>query len=325
VGYGSIGKRHVKNLLLNKSIKVIIVTKQKNLLNNSRIKIVNNLDDGIKENPDIAFVTNETRFHVPVAIKLAKNGIHLFIEKPLSDSLNKINTLQKIVKNKKLVTMVGCNFRFFPSISKIKKLVEQNKIGKVISVQIESGSYLPDWHPYEDYRKGYAARKDLGGGVTLTQIHEIDYLKWFFGNPIEVCSLSGKFSNLQLDVDDYCTSILKFKKNIICEIHLDFFQRPQYKRCKIRGLKGIIEWNSESNDLRIFNLKKKIWEKVHLEKNYKLTQKKKLNSMYEDEVKYFLNCVEKKKNTINSLNDSIDTLKIALSMKKNYKLAKIRY
>ncbi len=325
MGYGSIGKRHVKNLLLNKSIKVIIVTKQKNLLNNSRIKIVNNLDDGIKENPDIAFVTNETRFHVPVAIKLAKNGIHLFIEKPLSDSLNKINTLQKIVKNKKLVTMVGCNFRFFPSISKIKKLVEQNKIGKVISVQIESGSYLPDWHPYEDYRKGYAARKDLGGGVTLTQIHEIDYLKWFFGNPIEVCSLSGKFSNLQLDVDDYCTSILKFKKNIICEIHLDFFQRPQYKRCKIRGLKGIIEWNSESNDLRIFNLKKKIWEKVHLEKNYKLTQKKKLNSMYEDEVKYFLNCVEKKKNTINSLNDSIDTLKIALSMKKNYKLAKIRY
>ena len=151
VGYGSIGKRHVKNLLLNKSIKVIIVTKQKNLLNNSRIKIVNNLDDGIKENPDIAFVTNETRFHVPVAIKLAKNGIHLFIEKPLSDSLNKINTLQKIVKNKKLVTMVGCNFRFFPSISKIKKLVEQNTIGKVISVQIESGSYLPDWHPYEDY------------------------------------------------------------------------------------------------------------------------------------------------------------------------------
>ena len=325
VGYGSIGKRHVQNLLEKKSLEVIVVTKQKIISKNSRLKIIHNLDDALKEKPDIGFVTNETRFHLPTAIKLARNGINLFIEKPLSDSLNQVKTLQKIVKDKKLITMIGCNLRFFPPISKIKKLIEQNKIGKIISVQIENGSYLPDWHPYEDYRKGYAAKKKLGGGVSLTQIHEIDYLKWFFGNALEISSLSGKFSNLDIDVDDYSTSILKFKKNIICEVHLDFLQRPQYKRCKIRGLKGIIEWNSESNDLRIFNLKKKIWEKVHLEKNYKLTQKKKLNSMYEDEVKYFLNCVEKKKNTINSLNDSIDTLKIALSMKKNYKLAKIRY
>ena len=325
VGYGSIGKRHVQNLLEKKSLEVIVVTKQKIISKNSRLKIIHNLDDALKEKPDIGFVTNETRFHLPTAIKLARNGINLFIEKPLSDSLNQVKTLQKIVKDKKLITMIGCNLRFFPPISKIKKLIEQNKIGKIISVQIENGSYLPDWHPYEDYRKGYAAKKKLGGGVSLTQIHEVDYLKWFFGNALEINSLSGKFSNLDIDVDDYSTSILKFKKNIICEIHLDFLQRPQYKRCKIRGLEGIIEWDSESNKVKIFNPKQKKWKNVHLDKNYNLTQKKRLNLMYKDELDHFMNCIKNKKNTINSLDDAIDTLKIALAIRDGTKLKKINY
>ena len=68
-------------------------------------------------------------------------------------------------------------------------------------------------------------------------------------------------------MDDYSTSILKFKKDIICEVHLDFLQRPQYKRCKIRGLEGIIEWDSESNKVKIFNPKQKKWKNVHLDKN----------------------------------------------------------
>ena len=138
VGYGSIGKRHVQNLLEKKSLEVIVVTKQKIISKNSRLKIIHNLDEALKEKPDIGFVTNETRFHLPTAIKLARNGINLFIEKPLSDSLNQVKTLQKIVKDKKLITMIGCNLRFFPPILKIKKLIEQNKIGKIISVQIET-------------------------------------------------------------------------------------------------------------------------------------------------------------------------------------------
>ncbi len=324
VGYGSIGKRHIKNLLNFSNISIIVYTKQK-IKSQKRIKFFSTIDECLKEKPKIGFIANESSLHVKTAIKLAKSNMHLFIEKPLSNSLLGINELEKIVKNKKLITMIGCNFRFFPPILKIKKLIEQNKIGKIISIQIENGSYLPDWHPYEDYRNSYAAKKILGGGVTLTQIHEIDYLKWFFGNPLKVCSLSGKFSNLDLDVDDYCASILKFENNIICEIHLDFFQRPQYKRCKIRGLKGIIEWDSESNNIRIFSNTQNKWKNIHIEKNYNLKEKEKVNLMYENELKHFLNCVKNKKNTINSLNDSIDTLKIALAMKKNTSMKRISY
>ena len=325
IGYGSIGKRHVENLVSYKNYDVIIVTKQKDIPKMRRVKIFDNLDDAINEKPEIALITNETRFHIQVATKLAKNEINLFIEKPLSDSLKGITTLQKIIKKKKLVTMVGCNFRFFPPIMNIKKIISRNEIGRIISVQVENGSYLPDWHPYEDYSKGYAARKKLGGGVILTQIHELDYLRWFFGLVSEVRSFSGKFSDLDIDVDDTSASILKFKNNVICELHLDFFQRPQFKRCKIRGTKGIIEWDSDSNNVRVFNSRIKKWKKVNIKNNYNLKSKTNINRMYEDELKHFLKCVESKRKTINTFRDAVDTLKIALAMKRSSKFIKVRY
>ena len=325
IGYGSIGKRHVENLVSYKNYDVIIVTKQKDIPKMRRVKIFDNLDDAINEKPKIALITNETRFHIQVATKLAKNGINLFIEKPLSDSLKGITTLQKIIKKKKLVTMVGCNFRFFPPIMNIKKIISRNEIGRIISVQVENGSYLPDWHPYEDYSKGYAARKKLGGGVILTQIHELDYLRWFFGLVSEVRSFSGKFSDLDIDVDDTSASILKFKNNVICELHLDFFQRPQFKRCKIRGTKGIIEWDSDSNNVRVFNSRIKKWKKVNIKNNYNLKSKTNINRMYEDELKHFLKCVESKRKTINTFRDAVNTLKIALAMKRSSKFIKVRY
>jgi len=153
----------------------------------------------------------------------------------------------------------------------------------------------------------------------------LDYLRWFFGLVSEVRSFSGKFSDLDIDVDDTSASILKFKNNVICELHLDFFQRPQFKRCKIRGTKGIIEWDSDSNNVRVFNLRIKKWKKVNIKNNYNLKSKTNINRMYEDELKHFLKCVESKRKTINTFRDAVDTLKIALAMKRSSKFIKVRY
>ena len=175
----------------------------------------NSINQCIQEKPDVALITNETSYHIDTAIKLANFGIPLFIEKPLSNSMKKINELKSIIKKKKIITMVGCNFRFHPCIKKLKKLISTNKIGRIVSIHAENCSYLPDWHPYEDYRKGYAATRKLGGGVVLTQIHDIDYLYWFFGNPKSIFSITGKFSDLSISVEDYSASLLQFKNKII--------------------------------------------------------------------------------------------------------------
>ena len=162
------------------------------------------------EKPDIGFITNETAYHIPVAIKLAKSGLDLFIEKPLSNIMKNVKELTKLVEIKKLVTLMGCNLRFDKCIKEIKHLVDQQTIGKIISVKVECGTYLPDWHHDENYSNSYAAREELGGGVVLTCIHELDYLFWFFGEIKEVFSMTGKFSNLKINASDLSAIILRF-------------------------------------------------------------------------------------------------------------------
>ena len=318
VGYGSIGKRHLENFLQFKDIRLTVYTKRNDLqlLKKKGIKISNSLTECLKENPDIGVITNETSLHIPIAIKLAKEGLDLFLEKPLSNSLKDVEKLRTIIKKKKLITQMGCNLRFHPCIKKIKSMIEQQKIGKVISAQVQTCSYLPDYHPWEDYRKGYAARKDLGGGVLLTQIHEIDYMYWLFQEVENVISMSGKLSDLDITAEDYVSSLLKFKNKIIGELHMDYFQRPDFRSCKIRGTKGEIYWNSDNNSVNIYRMDKKRW-KTELEvKNYQR------NFSYAEQLKHFLKCVKQRKETINDIEQGIDTLKIALAMKKSSKIMK---
>ncbi len=312
VGYGSIGKRHIKNLNNHKKNDIIILTNRTmdNFLKKEKCKIVNSLNEAIKEKPDIAFITNITNQHIDTSLKLAKNGIHLFIEKPLSNSLEKTRQLEKIVSEKKIISQVGCNLRFHPCIKKIRELILKNQIGKIFSIQIENGSYLPDWHPYEKYGKSYAANEKQGGGVILTNIHEIDYLFWFFGNVKEVSAISEKISKLNIHAEDFASIILKFDKKIFAEIHFDYFQRPAFRGCKIVGELGTITWDFDKNNVRVYNTQKNSWKTYLKLKNYDN------NLMYVEEVKHFLNCVKKNKKTINNIHEGIKVLKIALGVKK---------
>jgi len=317
VGYGSIGKRHVENLLSISNLEIIVCTKRNDINKlKKHTKVYHTINQSLKEKPDIGIIANETSLHIPTAIKLAKEGLDLFLEKPLSNSLKDVEKLHAIVKKKKLITQMGCNLRFHPCIKKIKSLIEQQKIGKIISAQVQNCSYLPDYHPWEDYRKGYAARKDLGGGVILTQIHEIDYMYWFFQDVENVISMSGKLSDLDIKVEDYVSSLLKFRNKIIGELHMDYFQRPDFRSCKIRGTKGEIYWNSDNNCVNIYNMNKKRWETELEVKNYER------NFSYIEQLKHFLKCIKHRKETINDLEQGITTLKIALAIKKASKLMK---
>lgn len=319
VGYGSIGKRHVTNLLTIPNTKILICTKQK-IRNPSpkRIKIFDSISSCIKEKPDIGIIANESSFHISVAMKLAKAGIDLFIEKPLSNSLKDTKKLLEIIRNKRIITQMGCQLRFHKCIKEIKKIVSSNKIGKVISVRAECGSFLPDWHPHEDYRKSYAARFELGGGVVLTNIHEIDYLYWLFGEVREVFSVTGKYSNLKISADDISVGILKFKNNIIAELHLDYFQKPDFRSCKIIGTKGTLFWDSDTNIVSLHDNQKNKWIKVLKWSKYDR------NLMFKEELVHFLDCVKKRKTTINPVEkDGIKTLKIGLGIIKSSKLRKM--
>ena len=320
VGYGSIGKRHIENLTSFSNMEILVCSKRKydHFLKEKHCKLFKLLEDCIKEKPEFAIITNETHLHISMAIKLAKAGIHLFIEKPLSNSLKGIKELLNITNKNKLVTLIGCNLRFHPSIKMMKEIVSSRKLGKIISVRVENGSFLPDWHPSENYKKSYAARDDLGGGVILTCIHEIDYLYWFFGNVLEVYSITGKFSNLDIQTEDLSAILLRFKNNIIGEAHLDYFQRPNARNCKIIGTKGTLSWDISTNDVLYYNTKNKTWTRKLKLPNYDI------NLTYLEELSHFIDCIHKRKKTINDLKEGTYTLKVALAIKKSSKLRRLQ-
>ena len=319
IGYGSIGKRHVKNLLANSNYDIIICTKQKNpkLFDKKRCFVVRTFQECLLHKPVIGFVTNVSSEHIKTSLLLAKAGCDMFIEKPLSNSLENSEKLLNVVKREKLVTLMGCNLRFHKCINKIKDLLVEKKIGRVISAKIECGTYLPDWHPYEDYRKSYASRNDLGGGVVLTCIHELDYLYWFFGEIKEVFSMTGKFSDLKIKADDLSAMILKFKNNVIAEVHLDYFQRPDIRSCKVIGTKGTIYWDSITNQVKLYDFNTKKWKTEVKINNYNK------NDMYVKEIKHFIQCINHKEKSINDISQGIYVTKIALAVIKSAKLKKI--
>jgi predicted dehydrogenase len=312
IGYGSIGKRHIQNLFKINNMDILVITKRKNddFLKKYNCKIFPTIQNAINEKPTFAIICTETNTHVKYATILAKYGIHLFIEKPLSNSIFGVNSLLRISKNKNLITLVGCNFRFHPCIKKIKNVLSTKKLGKILNIQIENGSYLPDWHPNENYTKSYAAQENLGGGVVLTCIHEIDYLYWFFGKISEVFAITGKFSDLKINAEDLSTILMKVGNNSIAELHLDYFQQPSQRSCKIIGTKGTLVWNFKFNSVNFYNNKSKKWSYL-----LKLT-KYNHNHMYIDELTHFINCIKMKKTTINSISEGVKTLKIALAIKK---------
>lgn len=314
IGLGSIGKRHVNNLLSFPNIEVIVCTKRKDVKSfKKKCKVCSSLQECLAYNPDVAIITNVTSLHINTCIQLAKSGIDLLIEKPLSNSLHGCSKLLNLVKKHNLVTLMGCQLRFHKCIKEIKKCIYNGKIGKIISVQVENGSYLPEWHPYEDYKQSYAARKELGGGIVLTNIHEIDYLYWIFGQVKEVFSITGKYSDLKMSADDLSSIIMKFRNNVIAEVHLDHFQRPNFRSCKIIGTKGTLFWNSDDNVVKIYDIKKKRWIKKFEWKDYER------NALFLDELSHFLQCVKTRTKTVNPLNQGIETLKIALGIMKSSK------
>ena len=313
VGYGSIGKRHIENLSKLPNVEIIVCTKQRydNFLKTKKCKKIIDLQKAINENPSAAIICNETSYHIKTAIKLANAGIHIFIEKPLSNSLTNLKKLFDLTQRKKIIVQVGNVLHFHPCIKKIKLILIQKDLGKILSVYAENGSYLPDWHPYENYQKSYASKKELGGGVILTCIHEIDYLYWLFGKIDETTAYVKKISDLKITVEDIGAILFLFKNNIIGQVHLDYFQKPPSRICKIIGTKGILICDINSNSVKIYNMKTKKWnEKIKMEKYN-------INKMYIDELKHFIYCVQHNLKEHNNIKQGIDVLKIALAVKKS--------
>ena len=320
-GCGSIGKRHIRNLEALKAGEIIAYDVRpeccREVEQEYGVKAYDNLEEALAQKPDAALICTPTSLHIPTALSVARNGCHLFIEKPLSHSLDGVDELLQIVAQKGLVTLVGCNMRFHPSIARMKELVAEESIGAVLCARVQVGQYLPDWHPWEDYRQGYSASTSLGGGVILDAIHEIDYITWLLGEVSQIVCFSGKLSSLEIDTEDTAEILLQLKAGAIAEIHMDYIQRTYGRSCQIIGEEGTILWDFNDKQVKVYSAKTREWRLFPEEPDYDA------NQMYIEEMKHFIQCLEGNAEPMQDVNAGRRILEIALAAKESTKTGRV--
>ncbi len=213
-GLGSIGRRHFRNLIALGEKDIILLRTRKATLPDDELAgypVETDIHEALKKHkPDAVLVANPTALHLDIAIPAAKAGCAILLEKPISNSTERLDELQPAVTKNGAKVLVAFQFRYHPGLLQAKKLIIDGEIGRVVSAHVHFGEYLPAWHPWEDYRQGYAARADLGGGVVLTQCHSLDYLPWLVGEVKSVWGMMDKISDLEVDVDDTAKIGLRF-------------------------------------------------------------------------------------------------------------------
>ena len=330
VGLGSIGQRHLRNLrcIAGDSIDVIafrsknhtpVLNEQQQVIENTdlaqhyKIREFNDLDQALADKPDIAFITNPSQHHINVAIKAAEAGCHLFIEKPLSTNTDRINELLDLIHHKKLTAMVAYQYRFHPGLPQVTQWLKNKKIGPLISATLVQGDFLPQWHPYEDYRDSYASRKELGGGVLLTQIHEFDNALNLFGLPRRVFALGGKLSRLEINVEDSASVLMECEyegKILPVTLLTDFLQSPPVRNCTIVGESGRIFLDLIDGNASLTNRKTGKTE-FHYYKDFER------NQLFIDELKHFLDAVSGKTAPVVNIKIGLESLRMALAARKS--------
>jgi len=314
VGLGSIGKRHLQNLG-TLGIEDITVVRRENIFPEESVlpafTIQTDLNSALQRKPDAVIIASPTSLHLEHSIAAAEAGCHILVEKPISHSLDGIETLRKLVEKNQLVFQTAFQFRFHPVLRQIKELIEQGAIGKTVSAHVHWGEYLPSWHPWEDYRLGYSARKDLGGGVVATLCHPFDYLRWLLGEITSVSATIDKVSDLEIDVEDTAMITLRFETGAIGSVYLDYVEHPSQHRLEIVGQAGKIAWDNSEGIANVFSHKNQQPEILAPPPGFER------NTMFLDELSHFIDCIKTKRQPVCGFADGLRALEIVHAVKQS--------
>lgn len=295
IGLGSIAKKHITSLRkINSEVEIYafkrVISKQ-----NKGIKHIYDLSNLDNLNLDFILISNPTNVHYSTLKYVYKYNLPLFIEKPLFDikGVEEKELTNNIHTNNS--TYVACNLRFHKGLNKMKSLIDNLRVEEV---NIYCGSYLPDWRRNVDFRKVYSANKEKGGGVHIDLIHELDYLYWFFGEPLNTKSTFKSSSSLNISAYDYANYLWEYK-DFTANVVLNYYRKDAKRTFEILTNKGTYVLDLIKNTIYFNN---KI---VYSEKQNPL-------DLYETQMKFFINNAIDKKNNFNTIKEAYKILELCI-------------
>jgi len=317
VGYGSIGRRHTKNIRsIKPAVTLTLLRREKSDVANNRDAdadaVVTTIEDAIRSKPDAAIIATPTGRHIDSLLPLLEAGIPCYIEKPVVSSREDVTQLRKYLDQitRPPITLVGCNYRFLPSLNKLKSVIIEGKLGRVVRASLQVGQWLPDWRPGADYRNSYSAHSDQGGGVILDLIHEIDMARWLFGEFEQVYALAGKLSTLDINAEDTACLLLKGEGGSpYVTVSLDYVSRRRIRRYEVVGEEGTAVWDLDRQKLEI----------VYRDESTVIDCGQDgfdIGKTYQTAVSHFLDCIQRDETTLHDLNEGLHSNELALEARR---------
>jgi len=317
VGLGSMGKRRIRNLQFLKNDDIIGFDLREDRCSEAsekyKIKTFSAIEDAISQKPIAMVISTPPNLHMKYAKIAIANNIHFFTEASvIQDEMKEvIDQLEKI----EIIGLPSCTMRYHPIIKKIKSLLEKNTIGKPLSFLYHSGQYLPDWHPWEDYRKYYVSKRETGACREIVPF-ELVWITDLFGKINAVSAIKAKVSNLEVDIDDIYNILLDFESGLQASMTVDVIARFPYRQLKILGEDGVIFADWSERIVRYYT-KDEGWrdnriEDGQIEKNYIHGE-----GPYIEEMRTFLNTIKKENSTPYTFAEDFKILKILESIEKS--------
>src|SRR5437660_1625779 len=315
IGVGSIGQRHLKNLLgLGHEIVAVLDPSEARRAEvrratSPRCVVTADEDEVFGSAADAAVICSPAHRHLDQARAALRRGWHVFVEKPLAHTLEGTAALVDEAARAGRTVLVGCNLRFLPSLQLVKRLVDEGRIGRPLAARAQCGYYLPFWRPDTDYREGYGAKQATGGGIILDSIHEFDYLTWLLGLPREVFAYAGKVSTLEIDTEDSADVLMRFDYGTVANVHLDYLQRTYRRSCDVIGEDGVIAWDYIGQSVTVYGKDDRrlevFQESINTERN----------QMFLDEMHHFARCVLEGAAPVVDAAGALAILEVALAAK----------
>ena len=255
VGLGSIGNRHLNNLL-SLGVKEMSVVRRKESRNShfqppANVDVVHSMQEAIQRKPDFVVVCNPTDQHAVTALEALNADCHVLIEKPLGRSIDTdVQALINAAENSDKVCAMAYCMRYHPAYRKAKEQIQSGAIGRCLYAKAWFEGYLPDWHPWEDYKESYAAKPEQGGGVLRTLDHELDFLNWVLGPATQATGIVTNTGGIGIEADDLAMYTLHHPNNVTSQVTTAFCRKPASRGFEFVGTDGVLSFSMESAEAK---------------------------------------------------------------------------